>query len=101
MRLAIAGTLLAQPAFADCQCLGNGLRYNEGEQVCLKLSTGPQLARCEKVLNNSSWKMLGSNCQLITRSEQSPTPPPQRAVKAVTGEPQSSTGRTFAASRGF
>ncbi|WP_147272161.1 hypothetical protein [Phyllobacterium salinisoli] len=99
--MAVAGALLAQPALADCQCLGNGARYNEGDQVCLKLPTGPQLARCEKVLNNSSWKMLGSNCQLITRSEQSPKPSSQRAVKAVSGEPQSLTGRKPAASQGL
>jgi hypothetical protein len=52
----------AQPARADCECLGNGTRYAQGQVACLKLPTGPVLARCEKVLNNSSWKRLQNGC---------------------------------------
>jgi len=100
--LAIAGALLAQPALADCQCLGNGVRYNEGEQVCLKLSTGPQLARCEKVLNNSSWKLLGSACQLTTRNEKAGKPASSQSVlQAKSGELHPPTGQYLAASQGL
>lgn len=49
-------------AFADCQCLANGRRYHHGEIACLILPNGSQLARCDMVLNNSSWKKIRDGC---------------------------------------
>lgn len=49
-------------ASAACLCRANGTQYEEGELACLKLPSGHRLARCEKVLNNTSWKILGDNC---------------------------------------
>lgn len=49
-------------AFADCQCLANGRRYHHGEVACLILPNGSQLARCDMVLNNSSWKKIRDGC---------------------------------------
>lgn len=49
-------------AFADCQCLANGRTYRHGEIACLKLPNGSQLARCDMVLNNSSWKKISDGC---------------------------------------
>ncbi|WP_161939553.1 hypothetical protein [Paramesorhizobium deserti] len=97
----VTGILLAQAALADCQCLGNGLRYDEGDQVCLRLPTGPQLARCEKVLNNSSWKLLGSACQLTASNEQSWKSPSQFALQPKSGEPHPPAGQYPAAPQGL
>lgn len=47
---------------ADCECRANGQLYRHGELACLRLPTGDQLARCDKVLNNSSWKKLRDGC---------------------------------------
>lgn len=49
-------------AFAECQCLANGRKYQHGEIACLMLPNGSQLARCDMVLNNSSWKKIGDEC---------------------------------------
>jgi hypothetical protein len=38
--------------------------------VCLKTPSGPRLARCEKVLNNSSWKFLPDACPQASRQNQ-------------------------------
>lgn len=51
-----------QAALADCKCRANGRLYGHGELACLRLTTGDQLARCDKVLNNPSWKKLRDGC---------------------------------------
>lgn len=55
---------ISGPAFAegDCTCRGNGQDIPEGQTVCLKTASGMQMARCERVLNNTSWKMLDNDC---------------------------------------
>lgn len=50
------------PALADCQCLANGKTFHHGEVACLSLPTGKLLARCDMVLNNSSWQKLQDGC---------------------------------------
>ncbi|UUP19308.1 hypothetical protein [Nitratireductor thuwali] len=70
--MVLTSLILAQPATADCRCVANGARYVEGEQACLKMPDGPRLARCEKVLNNSSWKMLGRDCSAISMQDSDP-----------------------------
>ncbi|EKF40991.1 hypothetical protein NA8A_17520 [Nitratireductor indicus C115] len=62
-------------AKADCLCRANGEQYKHGQLVCLKLPQGSQLARCDKVLNNASWKFLGQSCERIS-GLQSPAPKP-------------------------
>ena len=52
----------AGQAAADCQCVGNGTKYEQGELACLRLPNGPILARCDKVYNNSSWTKVGDGC---------------------------------------
>mgnify|MGYP003382108098 CR=1 FL=1 len=59
---AFALTALPVQAGPDCQCLANGKSYSQGEVACLKLPGGRQLARCEMVLNNTSWKSTGQGC---------------------------------------
>ncbi len=70
----LSSLILAQPATAECRCVANGARYAEGEQACLKMPDGPQLARCEKVLNNSSWKLLDQDCSAISLQDDTSLP---------------------------
>jgi hypothetical protein len=49
-------------ALADCRCMANGRTFHHGEIACLRLPSGPQLARCGMVLNNSSWIKLQDGC---------------------------------------
>lgn len=64
--LALAGMVLtAGPALAgrDCVCIGNGQRIKEGTVVCLQVSSSVRyLARCERHLNNTSWKKIQDGC---------------------------------------
>lgn len=59
---AVLSGALAAPAFADCQCLANGTAYKEGDVACLRLPTGDIMARCGKVLNNTSWSKVSDGC---------------------------------------
>lgn len=68
---AILATPFPAYAGADCECVGNGKRVKEGQVLCLQIGPSTRyLARCEKVLNNTSWKKLAEDCpqvQLDTR----------------------------------
>jgi len=62
---AAAACFLASSAFAgqDCECLGNGKRVKEGGVVCLQIGSSQRyLARCERNLNNTSWKKITDGC---------------------------------------
>ncbi|MCB1499485.1 MAG: hypothetical protein KDK07_06795 [Bauldia sp.] len=53
----------ASMAAADCTCRArDGVSLRLGETVCLNTANGPRLARCEMVLNNSSWKVTEEDC---------------------------------------
>lgn len=57
--------LAAPPALAgqDCECVGNGKRIKEGGVVCLQIGSSTRyLARCERNLNNTSWKKIADGC---------------------------------------
>ena len=57
--------LSGPPAFAgqDCECLGNGKRVKEGSVICLQIGSSQRyMARCERNLNNTSWKKLSDGC---------------------------------------
>lgn len=70
--LALApGTARAQDGAAPtahakikCTCRFQGRDYELGQQACIKAPDGPQLARCSKVLNNTSWNFTGLPCTL-------------------------------------
>ena len=50
-------------AEADCRCRGSdGRIFQQGELACIKTAKGPRLARCEMVLNNSSWTVVRDDC---------------------------------------
>lgn len=56
--------LFSSPALAgeDCTCSHKGAKIPEGQQACIKTSSGMQMAQCSRVLNNTSWKFLGTPC---------------------------------------
>ena len=59
---------IASLAGENCTCRGNGQDVPEGQTICLKTASGAKLARCERVLNNTSWKILDSDCPLARSS---------------------------------
>ncbi len=61
--LAAIGLLIGyEAALADCTCRSRDVVANEGEVVCLTTPLGQRLARCDKVLNNTSWTFLQDAC---------------------------------------
>lgn len=52
----------ATPAFADAECLANGKSFQIGQVACLTLSGESHLARCDLVLNNTSWTRVQDGC---------------------------------------
>ncbi|MCB1384907.1 MAG: hypothetical protein KDJ80_03110 [Nitratireductor sp.] len=63
----LGGSALLPPqAFAgpNCTCRHSGGDVEEGQTACIKGPKGMTMARCERVLNNTSWKMLDAPCPL-------------------------------------
>jgi hypothetical protein len=75
--LLIAGALLAGAAGAHttrpCPCRHPGGVAPPGAVVCLDVDGKRSLARCEMVLNNSSWRFLGQPCPIAAPAR--PAPP--------------------------
>jgi len=70
LALVVVGCVTAHShALADCMCAANGTRFEQGETTCIRLSSGNYLARCEKVLNNSSWTRISNGCQDVSGLE--------------------------------
>ena len=66
-RLMLCAALLcvvsaAQAGSDACTCSYDGGDVFEGQTACIRTANGPILARCERVLNNTSWKFLGEPC---------------------------------------
>ncbi|TPI30235.1 hypothetical protein FJW07_29530 [Mesorhizobium sp. B3-1-9] len=57
LALAAPTPLLAAPT-----CLANGKSFNVGETACLMLAGESYLARCDMVLNNTSWTRIKDEC---------------------------------------
>lgn len=76
----LAGMVIAAPVAAgeniSCNCVANGQRVELGKLFCIKTASGKEfLARCERVLNNTSWKRLQDGCPTVQyRSAVSKTP---------------------------
>lgn len=64
--LGVGALLWSHAASADgpipCTCRAAGISHALGAVVCLKTPEGPRLARCERVLNNTSWTPLQTPC---------------------------------------
>jgi hypothetical protein len=46
----------------NCTCRAKGTDFQVGDLVCLSTPNGASMARCEMVLNNTSWKVLNAPC---------------------------------------
>ena len=55
----------------NCTCRADGVEATIGQTVCLKTPGGMRLARCEMVLNNTSWKFLDGACPQASRDTES------------------------------
>lgn len=56
-------TVSAAAAQPDCFCVANGKRVAEGATACIRPGTAAAfLARCDRVLNNTSWTKLRDGC---------------------------------------
>jgi hypothetical protein len=62
-------------AEADCTCIYAGGNVEHGQTACISTAKGKRLARCDKVLNNSSWTILDEACD-IEQSSNVPGPSP-------------------------
>lgn len=45
-----------------CTCRAQGADFTVGTMVCLATPSGVRMARCEMVLNNTSWTFLPTPC---------------------------------------
>ena len=50
------------PSLAAPTCLANGKSFNVGQTACLTLNGESHLARCDMVLNNTSWTRIKDEC---------------------------------------
>ncbi len=85
--VALATTLclpVAASAAPECQCRANGKTFAQGETACLAMPDGPRLARCEMVLNNSSWKVLDRPCVETARLPEKLSYPTATRLSAAT-----------------
>jgi hypothetical protein len=62
----IPGIAAAGP---DCVCRHPGGETREGMTACIRTPAGTSLARCERVLNNMSWKVLNLPCPEARRQK--------------------------------
>jgi hypothetical protein len=71
--LLIAGALLVRAAGAHtthpCPCRHPGGVAPPGAVICLNVDGKRSLARCEMVLNNSSWRFLDESCPIASLTE--------------------------------
>ena len=90
-RLVIGTAALAAltvPALAGqngiaCRCLYQGKTFEQGETVCIRVDGRSRLARCDMVLNNSSWTFLTARNGCPT-ALMSPLPPRPASPLAAT-----------------
>ncbi len=46
----------------NCTCRYRGSNYHIGDEICLNSPSGPKMATCDMVLNNTSWSMSETPC---------------------------------------
>jgi hypothetical protein len=51
-----------------CRCRFQGTAFPLGDTVCMNTHQGIQLARCDLILNNTSWIPTGVPCTMSLRS---------------------------------
>lgn len=71
--------LATVPTTADahsCTCKYDGGDVKQGETACINTTKGKSLARCDMMLNNSSWTVLDQSCDSNVSLKMSPIPKP-------------------------
>jgi hypothetical protein len=81
LAIALTFSMLASVVEAgeNCTCRARDVEAREGQTVCVRTPNGSQMARCEKVLNNTSWRFLGTPCPV------SANPTEQNAAARLAG----------------
>jgi hypothetical protein len=74
MALCLLATVAATAGEHGCTCKYAGGDVKQGETACIKTSKGKSLARCEMVLNNTSWKVLDQPCDVEQSLRITPMP---------------------------
>lgn len=69
--MAMGAAVVSLPAHADQTCLANGKSFQLGQVACLTVAGSSHLARCDMVLNNTSWAKIQDNCPGLS----TPVPP--------------------------
>ncbi len=62
MIVLLAGGILADAAWAECNCLYNNQRYEQEDEVCMATPQGMRMARCGMLDNIAWWEMLDQPC---------------------------------------
>jgi hypothetical protein len=57
------------PVIPDCTCRAQGRDFRMGETICLRSAAGARLAVCGMALNNSSWNLTDTPCEVSARAE--------------------------------
>lgn len=68
----VAGPALAGEHGCTCKYVGGDVK--QGDTACIKTAKGKSLARCEKVLNNTSWRVLDQPCEVEQSLRMTPLP---------------------------
>ena len=68
----LSGSAIAGP---NCTCRFAGQNYKTGSVMCIR----GKLAKCDFVLNNTSWKIIAQTCPQV-KGPQLQTPHPKKAV---------------------
>ncbi len=74
MALYLLATVPAAAGENGCTCKFVGGDVKQGETACISTAQGKSLARCEMVLNNTSWTVLNQPCDLELSLRKTATP---------------------------
>jgi hypothetical protein len=91
MSVLIGGALLAGIAAAHttlaCPCRYAGGVAPQGAVICLDVAGKRSLARCEMVLNNSSWRFLDQPCPIASPAVPERRDAVQRSPRLIIDNP--------------
>ncbi len=60
---------VAVEAAPNCTCRFQGQDIQLGQSVCINTANGPRMARCVRVLNNTSWEVTKGACPFAQAPE--------------------------------
>jgi hypothetical protein len=58
----VGARVLQAQAHDQCYCRAQGRTFAVGESTCLRTASGPRVAECGMVLNNTSWNFTERPC---------------------------------------